>query len=253
MDAIDGDPRNRLRVFASGWEIQQLRATAFTLTAATDTEAAGWWIKATDSQPEETQSRPREGVLQQSGRFKEKHLTLNSQQDRVDWRLEDPFHPMPDIKDETVESFFSLVLNWLQECPPISRLALGAILANPVSNRQEGYEKIAPMIPAIQIDPKNSSDLVYQINRPRQSKASPNITINRLCKWAVMYYGVIQVNLIPGNPTSRVVPDQSLHACHLEIDINTSPENKERIDHLTELFQEMIIWGDEISEEGDVP
>lgn len=252
MDAIDGDPRNRLRVFASGWEIQQLRATAFTLTPPGPTEAEDWWLQATGQQAEETQSRPREGVRQQNGNFKEKRLILNSQPDRVDWLLEEPSSPMSDIQ-EAADPFFMLVLDWLQKHHPMNRLALGAILTKPVSNRREGYEKIAPLIPSVKLDPQNSSDFFYQINRPRISATVPDIKINRLCKWSVLQVGVIQIEVNLENPTSRIVPEQSLHACRLELDINTSPENKESLERPHEIFEEMITWGNEISEKGDVP
>lgn len=252
MDAIDGDPRNRLRVFASGWEIQQLRATVFTLTPPSPTDAEDWWLQATGQQAEETRSRPREGVLQLNGNFKEKRLALNSQPDRVDWLLEDPPPPMPDIR-EAAEPFFMLVLDWLQQYHPMNRLALGAILAKPVVNRQEGYEEIAPLIPSVTLDPQNSSDFFYQINRPRFSSTVSNTKINRLCKWSVAQVGIIQIDVNLENPTSHIVPEQSLYACRLELDINTSPESKEQLDHPNKIFQEMIDWGNEISEKGDVP
>lgn len=251
MDAIDGDPRNRLRVFASGWEIQQLRATAFTLTPPSPTEPEDWWLQATGQQAEDIQSRPREGVLQQNGEFKESRLSLNSQPDRVDWLLGDQ-SPMPDIR-EAADSFFMLVLDWLEQYHPTNRLAFGAILTKSVSDRKEGYEKIAPLIPSVKLDPHNSSDFFYQINRPRISTIIPSVKINRLCKWSVVQFGVIQIEVNLENPTSRIVPEQSLQACRLELDINTSPENKDQIDHPEKIFQEMVDWGNEISEEGDVP
>lgn len=252
MDAIDGDPRNRLRAFASGWEIQHLRATAFTLTPPSPTEPENWWLQATGQQAEETQSRPREGVRRQNGSFKDKHLVLNSQPDRIDWELEDLSPPMPDLW-ETAEPFFEIVVDWLQKCPPLNRLALGATLAKLVSNRQEGYEEIALLIPSVKLDPQNSSDFFYQINRPRLSATDDSIKINRLCKWSVLQFRAIQIEVNLENPTSRIVPEQSRHACRLEMDINTSPDNKEILDHPDAIFHEMISLGNEISEEGDIP
>ena len=76
---------------------------------------------------------------------------------------------------------FAKVMNvWLKDCPPIIRLAYGAVLLEPVSDRRAGYKRSyrGNILRPIQID-DSSSDFFYQINRPRTLQDS-NESVNRL-------------------------------------------------------------------------
>src|SRR5208282_50763 len=71
--------------------------------------------------------------------------------------------------------------------PPAIRLAYGAILLQPVDNRETGYLRLGELASAVKIDPK-SEDFFYQINRPRESTTLKNMRLNRLSKWSVALF-----------------------------------------------------------------
>src|SRR5262249_10353878 len=124
---------------------------------------------------------------------------------------------------ENIEPFRKLIDKWLkmQTIPPITRLAFGAVLLQPVETRIKGYEVLAPYLPALNLN--NASDLVYQINRPRKSWGKiAELEINRLSKWAVLTYQAVVVPNLLGSP--RQVGES--YASHLELDISTPDQQK---------------------------
>ncbi len=103
------------------------------------------------------------------------------------------------------------------------------------------------------IDPDGSSDLFYQINRPRPS-ATPieGLRINRLTKWSVQIAQRLTVTLGPDGVVARTIGEEQ--ACRLELDINTAPtfSGMLPVEHLEQLLREMIDLGREIAQQGDV-
>lgn len=115
---------------------------------------------------------------------------LQVQLDRIDWTLipgaqeaHEGFLSVGPVA-EALESFVPVVSKWLPLAPPLRRLALGMVLHDRVNAVADGYGRLADLLP-IKLDPIGSSDLAYQINRPRPSTAVPGLTINRLSKWSV--------------------------------------------------------------------
>ena len=58
----------------------------------------------------------------------------------------------------------------------------------------EGYEALASLLPTIRVDPANSEDMFWQINRPRRSKVITR-KINRLSKWSVIQSRTMTVQI----------------------------------------------------------
>jgi hypothetical protein len=204
------------------------------------------------------------GIHAEEGPYLGGTLTLQIQSDRVDWILNaaaeqemesiEPavLGPFPDV----LGAFVKPLAQWLTTSGAVNRLAFGAILMQPVAGRETGYEQLAAYLSqAVKIDPRGSSDFVYQINRPRTSGVEPNLRINRLSKWAVLLATTYRVAVTPrGVAGTTMVPSAS--ACRLELDINTAPTGDGADlarDALPRLLNELVTLGQEIATRGDVP
>jgi hypothetical protein len=154
---------------------------------------------------------------------------------------------------ETLEVFLGLTNRWfeLETCPPLVRLAFGAVLLQPVENQTQGYEILSTYLP-FQVDLEETSDFLYQINRRRESATGiADVKINRLAKWSVQKTSQGFVPIIPlGQPQQLA----EFLACRLELDINTIAEFEGEFsrEQLPRLFDELVALGKEIAEQGDI-
>lgn len=176
------------------WQAETMRLTAFPGPAARIAEPT-WWADLVGEPPEAKISRPRKGGQQEEGIFEGRKLVLVVEPSRIDWLLIPADHQDGEMGDiptigsfpEALDAFSQLMLRWfaLGTCPPVRRLAFGAILLQPVEDRQTGYRQISAYLPSVRLDPEGSSDFSYQINRPRDSTSGiSGLRINRLSKWS---------------------------------------------------------------------
>ena len=143
---------------------------------------------------------------------------------------------------------------WLakEQALPMLRLAFGAVLVMPVSNREEGYRQLSDYLP-FGLDPDGSSDFSYRINRPRESAVlGSELRINRLSTWTVGVWTSAAISLAPSGLPPKPVDQR--YACRLQLDINTSPVFPGELpqDRVPALFEELIELGTEIAANGDV-
>jgi hypothetical protein len=207
--------------------------------------------------------RPSEGVLIEQGPFSAEAglnalLTLELGPMRIDWRLSLRDERIPPSLPPIIGSFgivfapfVSLMRTWLEQAPVIQRLALGAILLAPVEDAKAGYERLSTFLP-FKLDP-NSSDFLYQINRPRPAQALDDIEINRLSKWSVARIQSLRLTMGAANPIAEAV--DVLTACRLEFDVNTSAKWQKALpsEALPALLDELAGLGQEIAAKGDKP
>jgi len=150
--------------------------------------------------------------------------------------------------------------DWLKDCPSTVRLAYGAVLLEPVENREKGYLRVAEYVPAVKIDPLGSEDFLYQINRPRESTTVKGMRLNRLSKWSVASFQPVRFSI--GIPQSQ--PRQPLvyshggtlaMACRAEFDLSTAAGIQQELPHdmLPRIFNELVALGSEIAQYGDMP
>ncbi|MCX5826296.1 MAG: hypothetical protein NTY86_23205 [Deltaproteobacteria bacterium] len=244
------------------WYVQVLRLTAF-LSPENMIESANWWNDVIGEPPDTKTLKPKIGGSQENGLFEGGRLILEVAPNRVDWiltALQDEVlssEAIPTIGPfySKLDKFLPIVERWsqLDTCPSLSRLAFGATLLCPVENRYIGYTTLSPYLRNVVIDPEGSSDFVYQINRPRNSKGEiPGLRINRLSKWAVL---ALKIAMIAPQGSFSVVKSKENMACHLELDINTSVEYNGTINQkaIKNVFQELVDLGKEIAEKGDIP
>lgn len=220
---------------------ESLRLTAFLAPAETIAQQ-NWWAELTGAEPESRTSKPGRGESQDTGPCGEGNLVLSIQPGRVDWLL------IPQQENElrfvgrfaeTTSTFSELMLKWLASAPPIIRLGYGATVHQPANDRVEAYTLLSKLLPAVQIDTHNSEDILYQINRPTQSKIVPGLKINRLGKWtATMFVGV---RLDLAKVAFQQYGGPRLFTCRMELDVNTDGANISPFDHanLTKLLMEL--------------
>ena len=247
----------------AAWQSSTLRLTAFLGPTARVSENT-WWADLIGKPPESRTIRQQKCEQNDQGPFEQGTIALNVNPARVDWLFLPKVDPetfegnMPTVGSfpEVVDLFLKLMQRWLTPpmCPLIQRLAFGAILHQPTDRRPSGYALLNGYLPAVDVDPQNSSDLLYQINRPRQSKCGiKNLLINRVSKWSV---ASMQLIGIPADqaPSTKMLGPESF-ACHVELDINTDKEFQNDLprEQLSIIFQELVDLGKEIARDGDIP
>ncbi len=246
----------------SEWLAENLRFTAFTKKTEGSEK---WWNLVMPESHTQIITTPYRG---ESGKFKKGLVQLNIQVaqpelQRIDWlyipesqQLNSKDLPNVGSLDEAVYDFLPVMEKWLSTAKiKINRLAFGAVLIHPVVNKEDGYKYISKYLNAVKLDPLNSLDFLYQINRPRiyWGKGIKGIRINRVSKWMVAVLQRIEIafngQILSALPAENVQQT----ACRLEIDINTNPDvrilPKEKI---KSILEEIVSIGIEITEKGDV-
>ena len=68
--------------------------------------------------------------------------------------------------------------------PTVQRLAFGEFFFLSATSKLEAYEKLSLRLPHLRLNPANSSDLFYRINRTRQVLiGGKEVGVNRLGEW----------------------------------------------------------------------
>ena len=253
---------NRLSIEA--WETESLRFTAFPIPAS-PIEDVGWWQSIVGQPPEVEVKRPREGGIRAEGAFEAGRLILETLPFRIDLRL----IPSPELSaaasgfatigkfTEMLAPFAQITNRWLSldSCPEIQRIAFGAVLFASADSKESGYRQLADYLPGVDIDPEHSTDLLYQINRPRKSTTGiSNLAINRLTKWSVViiFGGSF---FVESTQIAYHEAPQKYVACRLELDISTTGGQREPLprDRIPSILSEFMDVAKEIVIEGDIP
>lgn len=236
------------------WEVELLRLTAFTNDLIPPSHFEEWWKKVAKTDAESVNRKPALGAFTAMGPVDDAGLQLAVTPGRVDWlfgptTVEAVLEHSLGKYDAQDERFGQRLSDWLQ-LPAISinRLALGEVLRMPVPNRVEGYKTAAKLLPCVKLDPRTSKDFMFQINRPRESKVIPGLSINRLTKWAI-----VQMNV---GVIGSEKPASSAEFVRLELDISTDKDSQRDLSKdngLSRLYEEFIGLCREIATKGDAP
>src|SRR5713226_727488 len=231
------------------WRAESLRVTLFAQAGA-ELPANDWWLAVVGEPPESKTERLRESLRTMEGHLGKAKLILNVLANRVDWiigfdpNLDQELTESPNIGSypDVLESFRSKIFPWLKSAPTVTRLAWGAILTQPIANRVAGYRKLQEYLPSLKLDPENSSELLYQINRPRRSKVVEGLVVNRLQKWSVLAFHTLQFQVGATQAQIQRRLDQVLSGCRVELDINTAEDRTEALpkERVSDLSQELI-------------
>ena len=249
------NPENAVPAVA--WEAEMLRFSAFPPPSVIF-EISPLWERLVGQPPEEIQERPQQGLRSEVGPFGQYHLFVTQQFARLDIvftmhaqqaaTLNDFYSIGPYEKDEEVYS--PVVRKWLEIAPSLGRLAFAPNLIHRVATQEDGYELLRQILPALPIDPKNSRNFFWQINRPRPSKVLNGVTINRLAKWQMLRRENVQVIPESGGPISSV--GQATFALKLDLDIYTEPFTPIPSESAQALYDELVATADELMKFGDV-
>lgn len=246
----------------SSWLTESLRLTVFP-TFPTDSdysnaEFLSWWKELQDNEPDEIIHKPKEELVEQIGSVENGSLKFSIKPNRIDWFLTTDWknelsldYSFPNILDY----FLKLMMNWLklENLPKIIRLAFGGVILLPVNSFADGYKLISKFIP-VNIEPNGFSDLLYQINRPRESTSDiMNLKINRLSRWTVLKVGTMKIHIPPSSLDQPSIRENVY--CHLQLDINTSADFGRILEHskLQQILSELVELGTEITVRGDIP
>lgn len=242
------------------WQAQRFRATILTQEPYI-VDSINWWEDLIGTKPDSILSYPNKYGIQQQGIFESHNLIIDIKPERVDWTMTarevDSKSPskLPitiGLFNDNIQLFSDLVNKWLsvEDLPITSRVAFGANLLLPVEDVVSGYKILNKLLPNVKLDFSEPSDFYFQINRKRHSKINiSDLIINRLSKWSVLKTRLFLMS-----------PDQSTNikhidsfACQLELDIN-SLKIEESIpnNQLINLFNELVEYGKEISQKGDI-
>ena len=246
---------------SNDWYFEMLRLTGFP-TPDFQIKEPTWWNDIVGEPSETRLLQTRKGHFQDAGPFNEGELILRIEPSRIDWLFKTIDRPEGESKTsiglflDSSDIFTKLMNKWfaLETCPALQRLAFGAILFQTVENRKAGYKQISKYLKSVELDPEGSSDFSYRINRPRDANTDiSGLKINRLSNWSVQTSRLIEFSVAEKN--IPVFKGPQYFVCRLELDINTVPESTERLDShvLGKVFEELVSFGLEIAEKGDIP
>jgi hypothetical protein len=239
------------------WLAESLRFTAFPVAEQVNTPTV--FGRVAGAEPEEEIKRPALGLRQEHGPYLGKRLTIVQQRAQTDLvlsmspaspeALQYGFVTIGDL-NEAIVHFEKAVVTWLESAPEVKRVALGLILLLPFESTPEAYRVLRSLLPLVDFDPNTESDVIWQINRPRNTNTEPKFTLNRLSNWRIIEVVSVQVSgTTPPRAAGPAIP-----LLRLELDINTSASRTEPIgkSSLTTLWGELRKAALDISRLGDI-
>lgn len=240
------------------WQVESFRLTVFRFAPIHQVEPL--WENFTGEKPAKVDSQPRDNIIREEGPIPLGTLVHFSNPIRIDWVLapsqeQQKVTTLPVLGSftEVGEPFVELISRWLtsEQVPEIKRIALGFLCLLASDSKEAAYKQLSTFLPHIELDIENSSDFLYQINRPIKSRIEPDLVINRLSKWSATR--TTEVGLILSGKPELFTDNRRDFACRLELDINTSRDYAKEIskEKLVEIFRELNKLGEEIASNGD--
>ena len=242
------------------WQIENLRFSVF-LAHPADPEPVGSWADVAGQDADDTRMKGtgEQRVVSQQGPFGGAVMRAEIRRDRFDWHLLPPPPKTPSTKptvgpyEKGKDRFRDAVVAWLDAARPVAnRMAYGAVLSLRSGSRSDSLRVLDNLLTTVKVDPQNTWDFDYTVNRRRESRSNGGLMINRLAKWSLgqEILGVVELPVGGGQPrinaTTSYVPT-------LTLDINTMPEFPGPLNRPGKLLAELTELGTEIAREGDVP
>lgn len=208
----------------------------------------------------------RQGIEQDFGKLDDRSAILTS----ASGRLELIFGPVaeadaaaPQVQGwsltQALESARHFSSSWSAFATQPHRIAFGVELKFTVSSREEGYKVLQQYLACLQIDPVNSSDLSYQINRPRLLNTSgSSIRVNRLSRWSSRTKIPLLLRTVfneSGPQSSSAQRGEMEQYAGADIDVNTDASREASLGEekdVHELYLKMVALAEEIAEKGDI-
>jgi hypothetical protein len=212
------------------WQTESLRVSAFPISGATVVPNS--WKEITGNDPDEISKHPPPMQSLEAGPFFEGRLSVGYQQGRIDLVL---------MHDQTRQSEglqhigdFGLAMDNVLPAARkafrsdmvMQRLAIGAVLLHAVESVEDGYKVLRSILPVAREMPETASDFSFQLNVPITLSGTgiSDIRINRLLRWTVGRFQMMNMIGGSGVPTQMIVSGAEIQAVRVEMDINTQAD-----------------------------
>jgi hypothetical protein len=262
------DPRsdflNSETLTSIDWQVEQLRCTSF-LSPLSEASADSVFRIFAGAEPTNVSENRQRALQEASGIFKGFKVNVIKIPGRIDIVLSADDAPMVPSSVSIVGPWSEIIIlfdegigRWIESQPKLQRLALGVVVLSEVKDRQAGYKILNKLLPKIDIDIEHSTDLFYQINRPRLVTFDEKLPlkINRLSKWAVAAL-VSQTLTLPHTESGQRLPsvDASVRFfLRTELDLNSDSEVLELPPaHVHAIWKRFVDFANELLLKGDIP
>lgn len=242
------------------WFAQSLRLTVFTPIPNPDLEAL--WGLISETAPESEESRPKDAYRRLTGFLGDGDVqvlvqSLPGRLDVIESPVAGPGLP-PSTHlgeaDGVVEQFAQICLKLIPQIAelgiPVTRLAFGISLLRSAEDRIAGYRMLQDLVPVV-LDPENSRDFIYQINRPSNfTLGDETFELNRLSRWACVIHQLFNIQgAVGGSPAAPTGYFEPKSFVQVEIDNSTSASNTKPIEssYLIPIFNQLLDLAEESS------
>jgi hypothetical protein len=238
------------------WLAQTIRLTTFSASAWVP--PANIWEAVLNEPPEVDQGQPRDRIRVQSGPWEDYILQVSATPFRVDWAATPRQGEDRLLVADLMPKFMATTGGWLATNPmEIKRLAFAVHGLLAEDDRVSGYNLLKDLIPSVrEVDGRNTSDFLYQINRPLDSLVVPGLKLNRLTKWGYLRFQLAQLTLgISETSIIESTPVRFENFVSLETDDNTDAEreNALKTEDLGAIYDELARMAWENLEHGERP
>ena len=242
------------------WDIESLRLSIFHPPGGG--AVSGLWEQLMGIDPENQETRPRDGFHQEQGAAEGNRLLMVTQSGRLDWHIVADKPPRGDegrspvLKLNAVERATPLLARALgmslRSINLVHRLAFGVVLVWQVSDLNQGMRQLSKFLPQLDLDNRGGPDFVYQINRRLRSSCAPHVMINRLSRWQTEEFQGGTFRMTTAQP--RIEMSDLVLVNKLILDVNTaSDSNAISVDRMPALFDELTRLAHGVAIKGDVP
>jgi hypothetical protein len=182
------------------------------------------WQNITNELPQNKIERPLEGLVIEEGLWHNNGLAIATHSERVDVMVSPTpiITPvLPSIGElDNIDETLSHILNRIS-FDKVVRIGFGLTLQYEENSHESAYRTLARFLPNLLLE-VDSSDFLYQINKPTQSKTDSTIKVNRMQRWSAVSIEIFSF----GNTSNfETTNNKQLFATRLELDINTHQNN----------------------------
>jgi hypothetical protein len=195
------------------------------------------WEKVVGEPPENDQNQPRQRLRVWTGPWHGGVLQLTISPHTIVWTAVPPptEQGLPNLEGWAIETvlpkFVELTRPWLTSVDfQVNRIGFGLHSLLSAPDRVSAYGLLVDLIPSITIEPEETTDLLYQINRPvRSNVLNGDVKLNRLMKWYVPFFGAAPLQAT-GSEIAQIGPIVGRHFAGLDNDTNTPAEHRAPLD-----------------------
>jgi hypothetical protein len=227
------------------WLTLGVRLSVFPVTP--QEAPADLWEQVVGVAPETDQNQPRQHLRVQTGPWRGGVMQLTVSSDRFVWLAGPSATPegFPDVENWSVESvlpeFIGVITQpWLNSVDfGIKRVGFGLHSLLSAQDMVSAYRLLEELVPSVKIEPEETTEFFYQINRPKLSRVL-NVRLNRLMKWSVLFFRRTELQFTPER--AQTVPVFERRYASLDNDVNTPAENLEPLDNgqLGAIYDELV-------------